>query len=78
MEELKSMIWLLAFAIGLRPLTAFIAELRVTYLAVYVTCATDQRKLDIAKSLLTTRQRESSRTALAKNTPRGSNDRRKK
>jgi hypothetical protein len=78
MEELKSMIWLLAFAVGLRPMTAFLAELRLTYLAVYVTWATDEKKLAIAQSLLINGRSESSSTALAKNTPRGPDDKRKK
>ena len=78
MEELKSMIWLLAFAVGLRPMTAFLVEVRLTYLAVYVTWATDEKKLAIAKSLLMTGRSEPSSTALAKNAPRGSNDKRKK
>ena len=78
MEELKSMIWLLALAVGLRPMTALLAEIRMTYLAVYATWATNDEKVAIAKSLLTAGQKESPREALAKNTPRGSNDKRKK
>jgi hypothetical protein len=52
MEELKSILWITAFCLSLKPMVSLLEQIRATYLTLCISLTKDEHRLTILSSML--------------------------